>query len=151
MAHRIQVVIDCHHPARQVEFWALALGYQPEPPPPGFETWNDYWRHLQVPEDELETERDSCDSIIDPEGVGPRVWFQVVPEAKSLKNRVHLDIAVSGGIRQVPRAVRKERIDAKAAELVAAGATVVNINDVEGSDHYGVTMRDPEGNEFCLN
>ena len=151
MAARIQIVIDCHHPARLVEFWALALGYEPEPPPPGFDTWNDYWRHLKVPEEELDTERDSIDSIVDPAGVGPRIWFQIVPEGKSIKNRVHLDIAVSGGIRNVPRATRKERIDAKAAELVDAGASIERVHDVEGSDHYAVTMRDPEGNEFCLN
>jgi hypothetical protein len=151
MAHRIQLVIDCHLSARQVEFWALALGYQPEPPPLGFDTWNDYWRHLKVPEEELETDRDSCDSIVDPEGAGPRIWFQIVPETKSIKNRVHLDIAVSGGIREVPRTLRKERVDTKAAELIAIGASLVMVHDVEGSDHYAITMHDPEGNEFCIN
>jgi hypothetical protein len=129
MAHRIQLVIDCHLSARQVEFWALALGYQPEPPPLGFDTWNDYWRHLKVPEEE----------------------FQIVPETKSIKNRVHLDIAVSGGIREVPRTLRKERVDTKAAELIAIGASLVMVHDVEGSDHYAITMHDPEGNEFCIN
>ena len=151
MANRIQVVIDCHNPARMVEFWIHALDYKLEDPPPGFDSWNDYWRHLKVPEEELESERDSCDSIVDPEGVGPRIWFQIVPEGKSIKNRVHLDIAVSGGIRDVPRALRKERVDAKAAELVQAGASVVTVHDVDGSDHYAITMCDPEGNEFCLN
>jgi hypothetical protein len=151
MAHRIQVVIDCHNPARLVEFWALALDYQPEDPPAGFDSWNAYWRHLKVPEEELDTDRDSCDSIVDPAGVGPRIWFQIVPETKAIKNRVHLDVAVSGGPRDLPRALRKERVDAKAAELLDAGASVVMTHDVEGSEHYAVTMRDPEGNEFCLN
>ena len=151
MAYPIQVVIDCHNPARLVEFWAKALDYEPEAPPEGFDTWNDYWRHLKVPEEELDTERDSCDSIVDPAGAGPRIWFQIVPEHKTIKNRVHLDVRVSGGLRDVPRPIRKERVDTKCAELVEAGASVVLVHDVEGSEHYAITMRDPEGNEFCLN
>jgi hypothetical protein len=149
MAHRIQVTIDCHHPARLVEFWALALDYQPEDPPAGYDSWNAYWRHLLVPESELDPDRDNCDSIVDPAGVGPRVWFQVVPEGKTVKNRMHIDVGVGGG-REVARSTRKKRIDAKAALLVEAGATTVRVHDVEGSEHYAVTMRDPEGNEFCL-
>jgi hypothetical protein len=149
MANRMQVTIDCHDPAGLVEFWALVLDYEPEPPPTGFETWTAYWRSVGVPEDELDPDGDNCDSIVDPAGVGPRVWFQIVPEGKTVKNRVHLDIGVGGG-REEPYELRRERVDAKKQQLLAAGATTLYVNDQDYADHYGVTMRDPEGNEFCL-
>lgn len=150
MPIEFQLTIDCADPGLLVPFWAQALGYLPQPPPEGFDTWRDWYRSVGVPEHEL-GDGDCTDRLADPEGKGPKIWFQIVPEGKSIKNRVHLDIAVSGGIRNVPRATRKERIDAKAAELVDAGASIERVHDVEGSDHYAVTMRDPEGNEFCLN
>jgi Glyoxalase-like domain len=81
--------------------------------------------------------------------VGPRVWFQPVPEAKVVKNRVHLDLDVGGG-RTAPLAERRRRVDAEADRLVAAGATRFRALSEEGVDHYGVVMQDPEGNEFCL-
>ena len=86
---------------------------------------------------------------MDPEGIGPRVWFQIVPEGKQVKNRLHLDLSVSGG-RGTPKPVRRERVQASVSELVAAGATVVGELELAGSDYYGVTLIDPEGNEFCL-
>ena len=100
------------------------LDYEPEPPPTGFETWTDYWRSVGVPEDELDSDRDNCDSIVDPTGVGPRVWFQIVPEGKTVKNRVHLDVAVSGG-REVPIEIRRDRVDSKWQQLLAAGGTTL--------------------------
>ena len=148
-AHRMQVVIDCADPAALVRFWAVALGYVPEPPPEGFADWTGYYLSIGVPPDELDPQGDNCDRLVDPAGVGPRMWFQVVPERKSVKNRVHLDIAVSGG-REVPFETRKERIDAKHAELLAAGGTTVHAHDQDVGGHYAVTMQDPEGNEFCI-
>jgi hypothetical protein len=73
------------------------------------------------------------DRIIDPAGHGPRIWFQVVPEGKTVKNRLHLDIGVSGG-RSVPIEVRRQRVDAEAARLAAAGATIVRSLQEEGLD-----------------
>ena len=84
MAVRFQIVIDCRDPEPLARFWASALGYDFEPPPEGFATWDDYWRDVGVGEDDLGIGQD-C--IIDPGGSGPRIWFQVVPEPKAVKNR----------------------------------------------------------------
>lgn len=151
MKPTMQVTIDCADPDLLVPFWALALEYVPEPPPDGFDDWISYWRSVGVPEDELGGGGSGVDSIIDPQGVGPRIWFQIVPEGKSAKNRVHLDLSVSGG-RSTPKAQRRERIETKAAQLVAAGATRLRTLELDdpASQYYGVSMQDPEGNEFCL-
>lgn len=91
-----------------------------------------------------------ADSIVDPNGEGPRIWFQVVPEEKSIKNRLHIDVNASGG-RGSSLDVRRERVEAEAERLVALGATRVRTNSEEGLDHYAVAMLDPEGNEFDIN
>jgi hypothetical protein len=145
----LQIVIDCADPARLVQFWAAALGYIVEPPPDGFGSWNEHWRHIGVPESELPTDGDAADSIVDPAGVGPRVFFQIVPEPKSGKNRLHLDLKISGG-RAVPLPERRERIEAEAARLEALGASRQRVLSTDGLDHYGVVLQDPEGNEFCV-
>ncbi len=147
MAVRYQLVIDCKDPEPLAHFWAAALGYELEPPPEGFATWDDYWRDVGVPEEELGA---GADSIIDPGGAGPRIWFQVVPERKTIKNRFHLDVHVSGG-RAVPVATRRQRVDAEAERLSGLGATLLRVLSEEGLDHYAVAMKDPEGNEFDIN
>jgi Glyoxalase-like domain len=147
VATQIQVTIDCADPGRLARFWADALGYRPEEPPDGFASWQDYWVSRGLPPEEVE---DGYDSIVDPDGVRPRIWFQPVPEPKVVKNRVHLDLGVSGG-RQVPLPTRRRRVDAEAERLVAAGATRLRVLSEEAVDHYAVVMADPEGNEFCLN
>jgi Glyoxalase-like domain len=70
MAVRFQLVIDCASPEPLARFWAAALGYQLEPSPDGFATWDDYWRDFGVPESDLGL---GTDCIIDPDGRGPRV------------------------------------------------------------------------------
>jgi glyoxalase superfamily protein len=147
VATQIQVTIDCADPGRLARFWADALGYRLEEPPDGFASWQDYWVSRGLPPEEVE---DGYDSIVDPDGVRPRIWFQPVPEPKVVKNRVHLDLGVSGG-RQVPLPTRRRRVDAEAERLVAAGATRLRVLSEEAVDHYAVVMADPEGNEFCLN
>ena len=67
-----------------------------------------------------------ADCIIDPDGGGPRIWFQVVPEQKTVKNRFHLDVHVSGG-RAVPIETRRQRVDAEAQRLADLGATMVGV------------------------
>jgi hypothetical protein len=100
-----------------------------------------------VPEDEL---GGGTDRIVDPDGRGPRIWFQVVPDTKSVKNRLHIDISASGG-RSVPIETRRERVDAEAARLAGLGAVLLGPLDDEGLDHYAVAMKDPEDNEFDIN
>ncbi|MEV4365915.1 VOC family protein [Nonomuraea sp. NPDC049637] len=142
-----QLVIDCASPDRMARFWASALRYTVEPPPDEFGTWREYWLSIGVPEDEL-GEGDCNDSIVDPEGHGPRIWFQQVPEAKTVKNRLHLDVKVGGKRADVPLEVRRARVDAEVERLVQAGASVVRVLSQPGVDHYAVAMADPEGNEF---
>ena len=147
MAARFQLVIDCRDPEPLARFWAAALGYEFEPPPEGFASWDDYWRDVGVGEEDLGIGEDR---IIDPGGGGPPIWFQVVPERKGVKNRLHLDISVSGG-RALPLETRRRRVDAEAERLAGLGASRVRVLCEEGLDHYGVAMRDPEGNEFDIN
>jgi len=67
MAVSFQLVIDCADPEPLARFWAAALGYELEPPPDGFASWDAYWRDLGVPEDELGA---GADCIVDPGGAG---------------------------------------------------------------------------------
>jgi hypothetical protein len=117
---------DAADPNMLAAFWAIALGYVTEP---GYE------------------DPDGA-SIIDPDGVGPAIGFLRVPEGKTAKNRVHIDIRVAG---DAPSdMVERERlIRAKSAELVAAGAT--RVREEYYGEHFGhIVMLDPEGNEFCV-
>ena len=147
MSVRYQLVIDCTDPDRQARFWAAALGYVLAPPPSGFAAWNDYYRDLGVPEEELV---DGADRISDPQGGGPAIWFNVVSEAKVVKNRLHIDVHASGD-RSDPIEVRKQRVDAEAQRLTGLGATITVVMQQDGLDHYAVGMKDPEGNEFDIN
>jgi hypothetical protein len=117
---------DAADPEKLAAFWAIALGYVPEP---GYED----------PEGT---------SLIDPSGHGPAIGFLRVPEEKTAKNRMHIDIRVAG---EPPweMAQREQLIRAKVAQLVAAGAAMVR--EESYSEHLGhVVMLDPEGNEFCV-
>jgi hypothetical protein len=147
MATRIQITIDCADPGLLVRFWAQAVGYVVPPAPDGFVTWTDWYRHIGVPEDELGDGGD--DRLIDPDGVGPALWFQPVPEAKTVKNRIHLDLDVGGG-RQTPLPPRRARVESAASRLVQAGAARLRTLDGEAEGHFGIVLADPEGNEFCL-
>jgi Glyoxalase-like domain len=147
MTVRFQLVIDCREPEPLARFWAAALRYEFEPPPEGFATWDDYWRDVGVGEEELGVGQDR---IVDPAGGGPRIWFQVVPELKTVKNRLHLDISVGGG-RALPIDTRRQRVDAEAERLAGLGASYVRVLSEEGLDHYAIAMQDPEGNEFDIN
>jgi hypothetical protein len=147
MAARFQLVIDCKDPELLARFWAAALGYVLEPSPEGFATWDDWRRDIGLGDSELGI---GADSIIDPRGEGPRVWFHVMPDAKVVKNRLHLDIQVSGS-RSDPLATRMQRVDAEARRLTGLGATITGALSADGLDHYAMGMKDPEGNEFDIN
>ena len=142
-----QLVIDCTSPEPLALFWAEALHYVIAPPPSGFDSWDDFFRSIGVPEDEL---GGGSDIIEDPNGEGPRIWFQIVPEKKSIKNRIHIDVNASVG-RGSSLDTRRERVEAEAARLVSLGATRLRAIVTEGLDHYGVALADPEGNEFDIN
>ncbi len=141
MYRKIQVVFDCADPAAMMAFWGPALGYEPEPPPPGYASWAEYGTKHAIPRSEWRG------AVVDPAGQGPRLFFQTVPEPKAGKNRVHVDIGATER-RGLPLAEQREVIAAKVAELVALGATEVETIE-EGGGVFTV-MRDPEGNEFCV-
>ena len=141
MATRVQVVFDCHDPAALSRFWAQALGYELDPPPPGFASWEDWLRAQGIPQEAW----NSANACRDPEGVGPRLYFQRVPEGKVAKNRVHLDLNAGGGP-DTPPAERRRRIDAEVDRLLALGTQRLRSREERG--HYWVNMLDPEGNEF---
>jgi hypothetical protein len=136
----MQVAFDCADPGALAEFWANALpGYQLQPPPPGFDSWPAFLAAQRVPEDQW----NSRSAIV---GDGPRLFFQQVPEPKTVKNRVHLDLHAGGGP-SVPVEEQRANVRAAVARLQQLGATFV-----EECEEMGVVwavMTDPEGNEFC--
>ena len=153
MPVRYQLVIDCKDPEALARFWAAALDYVLEPPPEGFDTWDDFRRDIGLPDEYLGM---GPDSIVDPRGQGPRIWFRADEAAKVVKNRLHIDVRASGGrsvVDRIPFATRKERVNAEARRLADLGATITGPlgDDGDGLDHYAVGMRDPEGNEFDIN
>jgi len=145
MATRIQIVFDCADPGRQAAFWAEALHYRAaQEPPAGFASWDDWARDEGIPEERW----NDFAAVLDPDGAGPRIFFQKVPEGKVAKNRMHLDLNVSGE-RGVSVEERRRRIGAEVARLKALGATDER-GAIEERGEYWVRMNDPEGNEFCV-
>ncbi|MFJ4921319.1 VOC family protein [Streptomyces sp. NPDC088725] len=144
MAVKWSLTIDCAHPVALAEFWALALDYVRKPPPAGFGSWEEWFAHYDIPEEEW----DGAAYLSDPDGVGPALSFLHVPESKVVKNRLHLDVQVGGG-RDTPWEERWPRVLAAVERLTAAGATALRTFELEGRPDH-VLMADPEGNEFCL-
>ena len=136
-----QVTFDCAEPERVARFWCEVLGYVVPPAPAGFATWADYERSLPP-------ERQGAGFVCgDPTRVGPRLYFQRVPEGKVVKNRVHLDVRVATGL------VGEERVaalEAECARLVALGAVRVRLLTADDDNESCLVMQDIEGNEFCL-
>jgi hypothetical protein len=137
------VTFDCADPDGLARFWAAALGYQLQDPPPGFATWPEFLTAQGVPE----AQWNSASAIVDPAGQGARIFFQQVPEPKQTKNRVHLDVSASGG-RGIEGTERRRRVDAEVERLVGLGAT--QQGPMERLGEHWVVMQDPEGNEFCV-
>jgi glyoxalase superfamily protein len=152
MSRQIQVTFDAHDPQSLASFWRDALGYV-FPAPPGVElpegadplaAWDEFLDRVGVPKEE----RNTRSAIEDPDGHGPRVFFQQVPEDKVAKNRVHLDVRAAPGLQGEERIAA---LEAECARLVALGATRVRRFDPEPPLSAGhIVMTDPEGNEFCL-
>ncbi|WP_285102018.1 VOC family protein [Promicromonospora sp. MEB111] len=124
MARLHDVVFDCRHPASLARFWAVVLdGYAVAPYD---DEELDRLRTLGVHDPE-----DDPSVLVEGPAGAPRLFFNRVPEPKTVKNRVHLD-------------VRAPDRDAEVARLVAAGASQV------GRHENWVVLADPEGNEFCV-
>ena len=141
-SNSFQVTFDASDPMTIAGFWAIALGYIVQPPPPGYETWDAFADEMDIPIEQ----RGDLAAIIDPDGVRPRILFQRVPEDKVAKNRVHLDINIAADLDEPTEA--KAVIASHVATLVAAGATKVEeFDDVTGR---WTVMQDPDGNEFCV-
>ncbi|MGZ6545960.1 MAG: VOC family protein [Actinomycetota bacterium] len=106
------LTIDCHDPKLLADFWCAALGYRL---------------------DEIDEE----DAVVTPAaGPGWTMLFQSVPDEKTVKNRLHLDIRPSGAMAT------------EVARLEQIGATAIARVDEGGS--FWTVMGDPEGNEFCV-
>ena len=146
MTTKWTMTIDCADPSLVARFWCTALGYLEADPPKGWESWEAFLTDQNVPAEEW---NDGA-GIADPNGVLPSISFLKVPEPRTVKNRLHLDLQVSGG-RAEPQHLREQHIRTTAATLIAAGATVVREVPVDNTttlDH--LWMKDPEGNDFCV-
>jgi hypothetical protein len=143
MSTGIQVTFDCADPGRLAEFWAEVLHYKVQDPPAGFDSWEAALESWGVPTEDW----NSASAVVDPDGEGPRIFFQRVPESKTVKNRVHLDLHVSAGPTASPEE-RKGAIEPETERLIALGAE--RVEEKLERNEYFVVMRDPEGNEFCV-
>ncbi|MEU0269303.1 VOC family protein [Nocardioides sp. NPDC006303] len=147
-----QVTFDAHDPRALSTFWRDVLGYV-HPGPPGVEipegsdpldAWDEFLARVGVPEDQ----RNNASAIEDPAGTGPRVFFQRVPESKTAKNRVHLDVRAAPGLQGDERMAA---LEAECERVVALGATRVRRYEPDPPMSLGfIVMQDPEGNEWCL-
>ncbi len=142
MATQFQVTFDSAEPNKLADFWAAALSYIKQPPPEGYADWPTFLKTQGI-----EVDVDDASAIVDPSGARPRVFFQKVPEPKTAKNRMHLDLNVSD-TRCVGQEEGHRRVDTEAQRLVGLGATQIRVADERGE--YWTVMADPEGNEFCI-
>jgi hypothetical protein len=137
----VQVTFDCADPRAVGEFWQEVLGYVAPAPPPGFDDWDAFEATLPA---EVRGAAWACQ---DPDGVGPRLFFQRVPEGKTVKNRVHLDVRVGTGLRGDERLAA---LEAEAVRLEALGARRLYLMQADEMNESCQVMADIEGNEFCL-
>jgi len=133
MGNTFQITVDAASPRGLGEFWCEVLGYIEQPPPPGFDNWEDALDAFGIDR----SDPDRAFAIVDPQEIGPRMFFLKVPESKTAKNRFHLDVAVGDDVKQ-----------AKAEQLIALGATLVG--EFDEPEGQWITLLDPEGNEFCI-
>ena len=152
MSRHVQLTFDARDPRTLSTFWRDVLGYV-HPAPPGVQlpegadplaAWDDFLERIGVPVEQ----RNSSSAIEDPDGHGPRIFFQQVPEDKVAKNRVHLDVRAAPGLQGDERMAT---LEAECTRLVALGASRLRRHEPEPPLSYGhIVMADPEGNEFCL-
>jgi hypothetical protein len=141
MTCTVQVTIDCRDPHPLAEWWAETLGWSVEPQDAAFIERMVDEGHADASETAVHNGNlvwRTGAAINAPDGVpAPRILFQLVPESKSGKNRVHLDIRAPG-----------VDVDALREDLVRRGAT--RLHEGRQGPHTWVTFTDPEGNEFCV-
>ena len=138
---QVQVTFDCADPRAVAHFWKAALGYVDPPVPPGSDSWDAFDASLPA------ERRGSAWACQDPDGVGPRLFFQRVPEGKVVKNRLHLDVRVGTGLTGEARVAA---LEAEAARLVPLGARRLRLLMADEENESCLVMQDVEGNEFCL-
>ena len=138
---QFQVTFDCAEPEQVARFWCEVLGYVVPPAPKGFDSWDDFTA-AQPPQSQ-----GAAFACADPTGVGPRLFFQRVPEGKVVKNRVHLDVRVGTGL---VGAERLAALEAECTRLVALGAVRGQLLPADEDNESCLVMQDVEGNEFCL-
>ena len=138
---QVQITFDCADPERVARFWCDVLGYVPPPPPEGFGSWTEFDRTLPA------EKRGAWFACTDPTGAGPRLYFQRVPEAKVVKNRLHLDVRVGTGL---VGAERVAALETECERLVALGGKRLYLLPADEDDESCLVMQDVEGNEFCL-
>jgi hypothetical protein len=141
-ARNFEVTFDAKNSKALAAFWMEALGYEPMGPPKGYETWEAWRIAMEISEEEM----DEGASIAAPDGTR-YITFLNVPEPKTAKNRLHMDLDVLPD-RKASVLEQKTIMDAEVERLVKLGAT--KLYDALVGEHYRVTMADPEGNEFCL-
>ncbi|WP_120005100.1 VOC family protein [Nesterenkonia muleiensis] len=152
MSRMVQITFDAHDPQALSTFWAEVLDYV-HPAPPGvklqpgediWSAWDEFLETSGVPEDQ----RNRASALVDPEDKGPRLFFQKVPEGKTAKNRVHLDVRTASGLHDEERMAALEK---ECDRLVSLGATRLERHEPQPPMSTGfIIMADPEGNEFCL-
>ncbi|MFF2008252.1 VOC family protein [Streptomyces sp. NPDC058195] len=152
MSRAVQITFDARDPRALSSFWRDVLGYV-HPGPPGVElpegadplaAWDGFLARTGVPEEQ----RNAKSALEDPDGRGPRVFFQQVPEGRTAKNRVHLDVRAAPGLHGQERMAA---LEAECGRLVALGAKRVRREEPGPVLSAGfIVMADPEGNEFCL-
>jgi hypothetical protein len=152
MSATVQITFDARDPRALSMFWKEVLGYV-HPGPPGVElapgedpltAWDDVLARSGVPQEQ----RNRASALEDPDGTGPRLFFQQVPEEKVAKNRVHLDVRAAPDLQGE---ARMAALEAESERLVALGASPLVRHEPEPPMSAGfLVMADPEGNEFCL-
>jgi hypothetical protein len=152
VSRQVQVTFDARDPRALSTFWREVLGYV-HPGPPGVElpagadplaAWDEFLERAGVPAER----RNSASALEDPDGVGPRLFFQQVPEDKVAKNRVHLDVRAAPGLQGDERMAA---LEAECERLVALGATRLERHEPAPPMSNGfIVLADPEGNELCL-
>ncbi|MDP9416425.1 MAG: VOC family protein [Actinomycetota bacterium] len=132
MARAFQVSFDAEHPGALLRFWCAVLHYELEP------LSEAACAELEAMGIDPARSDGMFAAAVDPAGIGPRLLAQRVPEGKTAKNRLHLDVRVGG----------REAVAVEVERLVALGATYHGTFDEHGS--YWAVLTDPEGNEFCV-